>query len=39
MVEKTCSNIEYSFNNVPRNVLDNYDNYYLQNFRSFLEIN
>jgi hypothetical protein len=32
-------NIEYSFNNVPRNVLDNYDNYYLQNFRSFTEIN
>ena len=28
-------NLEYSFNNVPRNVLDNYDNYYLQNFRTF----
>ncbi|WP_121364756.1 hypothetical protein [Flavobacterium limicola] len=28
-------NIEYSFNNVPTNVLDNYENYYLQNFRSF----
>ena len=28
-------NIEYSFNDVPTNVLDSYKNYYLQNFRSF----
>ncbi len=28
-------NIEYSFNNVPTNVLNNYQNYYLLNFRSF----